>query len=117
MNKVVSFFANTYREVKAEEVFQALATVLAEYLTIDRFKGMARAGVGLLDLLEEVPVLDGLDPDDSSELEYLRNLPDERMMDLLDEAVPEHAAVLRENPEYAKKVIADLRKLVGGQGL
>lgn len=117
MNKVVSFFANTYREVKAEEVFQALATVLAEYLTVDRFKGMARAGVGLLELLEEVPVIEGLDAEDSPELEYLASLPDESMMELLDEAVPEHAAVLRENPDYAKKVIADLRKLVGGQGL
>lgn len=117
MNKVFSFFASTYQQVKAEEIFQAGATVLAEYLTIDRFKGMARAGVGLLDLLEEAPVIEGLDPEDSPELEYLASLPDETMMELLDEAVPEHAAVLRENPEYARKVIADLRKLVGGQGV
>ena len=117
MNKVISFFAGTYQQVKAEEIFQAGATVLAEYLTIDRFKEMARAGVSLLDLLEGASVIEGLDPEDNPGLEHLASLPDETMMELLDEAVPEHAAVLRENPEYAKKVIADLRKLVGGKGL
>ena len=120
MNKVVSFMANTYRQVKAEETFQVAAVVLAEQLTVDRLRGMAAAGVGLLDLLESFPgegaELDELDMEDSPELEYLAGLSDERVLELLDEAVPEHAAVLRENPEYARKVIADLRKLVGGQG-
>lgn len=116
MNRVVSFFAHTYRQVKAEEMFQTAAIVLAEQLTVDRLRGMAQAGVGLLDLLEEDPELDELDLEDSGELEYLAGLSDERVLELLDEAVPEHAAVLRERPEYARKVIADLRKLVGGQG-
>ncbi len=114
MNKVVSFFADTYRQVKAEEIFQVAAIVLAERLTVDRVRGMAQAGVGPLALLEEDPDLEGLDLEDRAELECLAGLPDERLMELLDEAVPEHAAVLRENPEYARKVIADLRKLVGG---
>ena len=120
MNRVVSFFADTYRQVKAEEMFQVVAVVLAEHLTVDRLKGMAQAGVGLLDLLKsfpgEGPELAGLDLEDRPELEYLASLRDERVLELLDEAVPEHAAVLREKPEYARKVIADLRKLVGGQG-
>lgn len=114
MNKVVSFFADTYRQVKAEEIFQVAAIVLAERLTVDRVRGMAQAGVGPLALLQEDPDLEGLDLEDRAELECLAGLPDERLMELLDEAVPEHAAVLRENPEYARKVIADLRKLVGG---
>lgn|GEM_PF-3688047 len=116
MNKVVSFFADTYRQVKAEEMFQVAAIVLAEHLTVDRVRGMAQAGVGLLDLLEETPELEGLELEDSPELEYLASLPDERMMELLEDAVPEHAAVLRENPKFGKKIIAELRKLVGGEG-
>ncbi len=116
MNKAMSIFADTYRMVKVEETLQVAATVLAEYLTVDRLRGMARAGIGLLDLLGEAPELGEFDPEDHPELGHLVGLSDERVLELLDEAVPEHAAVLRENPEYAKKVIADLRKMVGGQG-
>lgn len=116
MNKAMSFFADTYRMVKVEETLQVAATVLAEYLTVDRLRGMARAGIGLLDLLGETSELDGFDMENHSGLAYLAGLSDERVLELLDEAVPEHAAVLRENPEYARRVIADLRKMVGGQG-
>ncbi len=115
MNKVVSFMADTYRMVKAEETFQLAAVVLGEHLTVDRLKGMAQHGVGLLDLLDEAAELEELGLEDSPEVEDLARLSDERVLELLEEAVPEHAAVLRENPEYARKVIADLRKLVGGQ--
>ncbi len=113
MNRVMPFFVDTYRQVKAEETFQTVAIVLAEHLTVDRLRGMAAAGVGLLPLMDEAA---DLGVQDSPEARYLAGLFDGRLLEMLDEAIPEHAAVLRENPEYTKRFLADLRNLVGGKG-
>lgn len=113
--KVFAVIAPHYYQVMAEDAWCDAARSLAAYLTPEHIRYMAENGMGFGEALREFGVVDDdMDNSDDPGVKYLSTLPDDYLLDLLDQAVPEQAVVIRRYPEFAKQMLADLRAVIGG---
>ena len=101
--------------IRAEDEFKKNAARIGKEITPDHLRMMARKGITFAHLIKEtntqVPVAKGGNA--LRGVQHLKDLPDDRLLELLREAIPEHYEVLVENPEFAHGVIRDLRALAG----
>lgn len=116
LRKLGGLIAPHWNKVIAEEAFMLAALSLAQALTPEHMRYMAENGMRLSDAMDEYGFGDpDLDKSEDPRVQYLVSCSDEHLLELLDEVVPEQSAVIREYPEFASQMLADIRSAVGGR--
>lgn len=108
-----SVFARLF-EVRAEHALQNVALSICYGLTPAHMETMARQNLTLAQLLREtghtIPKVSVLA---KPGVDHLARMPDEEILQLLEEVVPENVAVLRRYPSFCSSVIRDLKAFAG----
>ena len=105
-------------ELRAERKLQELAMALCappEGLTPEVMEMMVKKDLTLSDLLlrtgRSLPKVSNMA---RPGVNYLVSLPDEKILALLEQVVPDNVAVLRRYPSFCNKVIRDLKTFASG---
>jgi len=98
--------------VQAERRFKEVVTQITQGLTVADLRRLAENNIPLSRVLQE----SGYKMERPKELhpgaQYLLDLPDQSILELIEAAAPEHVKVLRQYPEFAITVMDAFRKLV-----
>lgn len=115
IRKVASIIAPHWHKVIAEEGFQLIVVALTQSLTPEHLQYMADNGLSLAEVLQSMgESRGGLDSGDDPRAQYLQSCTDDHLIALIADVAPAHAAVIRTNPEFAARMLADIRSAVGG---
>ena len=115
IRQIFSKVAGAYIEIAAEEAFQAAAVGICQGVTPRHLQQLAEQGKTLGDILEELGYeRDELQVDPGPGVDYLMECSEGRLMELLDEVLPDHVKVIKASPGFTSSVIGDLRFLIGG---
>ena len=104
--------AAEFIRVRAERKFKEAVSEITQAFTADYLLKLAERGITLSAILKEC----GYDLKPPENLhpaaQYLLELPDHRILELIREAAPGHGEVLEQYPEFAAGVIRAFRELV-----
>mgnify|MGYP001564616119 CR=1 FL=1 len=99
----------------AERKLQQVAIAICDGLTPEHMELMAKKNLTLAQLLQQtghtIPKVSALA---RPGVDYLVQMPDEDILRLLEEKVPDNVAVLRRYPNFCRGVIRDLKAFASG---
>lgn len=105
-----------FMHVVAERVFKEHITAFVTEVTPAYLEYWAKNDISVEEIMQlmgkPIPQRstgDGVHPG----VAYLMSLPKERLLVLIEQAAPRHAAILRKYPEYADSLLTTLPKLLG----
>lgn len=97
-------------EVRAERKLQEVAIAICDGLTPGHMEKMAKQNLTLAQLLPQtgykIPKVSALA---RPGVDHLAQMPDEEILRLLEEVVPDNVAVLRRYPDFCRSVIRDFK--------
>ncbi len=115
LRKLGEIIGPHWHKVIAEEAFMLIAVALAQSLSPEHMRHMAENGMRFKDAMDDSGFGDpDLDKSEDPRVKYLVSCTDEHLLKLLDDAVPEQAEVIRQYPDFAAQMLADIRNAVGG---
>lgn len=104
--------------VRAERDLKKVAAGICQSMTPEHLRALARNEISLLSILQDagrkIPTPSA---NAKAGVDYLTGLSTSRLLEILDEVVPEHVAVLREFPGYADSIARDLKAIAAGNPL
>ena len=102
-------------QLRAERKLQEVAKAICDGLTPKHMESMAKQNLTLAQLLQEtghtIPKVSILA---KPGVDHLAQLPDEEILRLLEEVVPDNVVVLRRHPTFCASVIRDLKAFATG---
>lgn len=104
--------STAFVQIWAEDRFKHAAFMLSESITPNHLRMLAANDHTTFTEMLEAVGYGGLKATPNAGTNYLQQCSTEHLLGLLDEVVPEHAAVLREHPKLAKQVADGLRAMV-----
>ena len=100
--------------VRAERTFQKIVFSVGQSLTPSLMESMAQQGITVAQLMQDtgqtIPKLEGVLIEMG--VRHVSNLSKTRLLELIREALPEHASVFDRYPAFADQVAQDLKLMV-----
>ncbi len=112
-NKVAQDMRQDFVEFRTERKFKEAVADICKELTAPYFREMVVRGYTLKQLMKEmkrtVP-----QHERNAGTEYLMQMSDAKIVELIREVAPEHAAILDEYPDFRATTVSDLKEMAAG---
>lgn len=100
-------------EVYTERKFKEAVADICKSLTEPYFRQMATRGFTLQQLMKEMG-REMPKHERNAGTDYLMKMPDDKLVELIREVAPEHAAILDEYPDFRASTVAALKEMAAG---